>query len=232
MKVEVPTNEVQTQTEASSVEKSNPTKKTSKEIIAYLADKFPLCFTVDGACKPLKIGIFTDLAARLEGDSTVSKTQLRVALRQYTNSWRYLKSTQAGVERVDIDGQAAGIVEEEHALHAKETLVASQQKVQAARQKRSLKAKEAAERTKKQTQAKKSPRKTQARVKKSKPTQPSIQLKGQVNPETLKLGAKVALQLGNKPVVATLTTLDKQEAQVQLDTGLTVKVALSELREI
>ena len=35
------------------------TKRTSnKDIIAYLAEKFPACFSVEGAAKPLKIGIF------------------------------------------------------------------------------------------------------------------------------------------------------------------------------
>lgn len=60
----------------------------SKEVIAYIAERFPKCFTVEGEAKPLKIGIFQDLAERLEGDDKVSKTQLRTALRQYTSSWR------------------------------------------------------------------------------------------------------------------------------------------------
>ena len=35
------------------------TKRTSsKEIIAYLAEKFPACFSTEGAAKPLKVGIF------------------------------------------------------------------------------------------------------------------------------------------------------------------------------
>ena len=31
---------------------------STKEIIAYLAEKFPACFSTDGHAKPLKIGIF------------------------------------------------------------------------------------------------------------------------------------------------------------------------------
>ena len=54
------------------------TKRTStKEIIAYLAAKFPACFSIDGPAKALKIGIFQDLAAKLTDDETVSKTRLR-----------------------------------------------------------------------------------------------------------------------------------------------------------
>ena len=38
---------------------------TSKEVIAHLVEKFPACFTLEGAVKPLKIGIFQELAAAL-----------------------------------------------------------------------------------------------------------------------------------------------------------------------
>ena len=77
-----------------------------KEVLAYLAQQFPLCFSVKGEAKPLKIGIFQDLAARLEQDSLVSKTQLRQALRVYTSSWRYLEAIQPGIARVDLEGEA------------------------------------------------------------------------------------------------------------------------------
>ncbi len=39
--------------------------KNSKEVIAYIAECFPKCFTLEGEAKPLKIGIFQDLAERL-----------------------------------------------------------------------------------------------------------------------------------------------------------------------
>lgn len=32
--------------------------KNSKEVIAYIAECFPKCFTLEGEAKPLKIGIF------------------------------------------------------------------------------------------------------------------------------------------------------------------------------
>ena len=60
--------------------------KNSKEIVAYLVEKFPACFIAEGEAKPLKIGIFQDLAARLADHERVSKTMLRSALRQYTSS--------------------------------------------------------------------------------------------------------------------------------------------------
>ena len=81
---------------------SEPEKLTkSKDVIAYLAEQFPNCFSLKGDAKPLKIGIFEDLAKRLEDDEKVSKTRLRTALRHYTNSWRYLYSIKAGEARVD-----------------------------------------------------------------------------------------------------------------------------------
>ena len=41
---------------------------SNKEIIAYLAEKFPLCFILEGEAKPLKIGLFQDLAKALQDD--------------------------------------------------------------------------------------------------------------------------------------------------------------------
>ena len=35
---------------------------TTKEIIAALSEKFPLCFSIEGQAKPLKVGIFQDIA--------------------------------------------------------------------------------------------------------------------------------------------------------------------------
>ena len=94
--------------------------KNSKEVIVYIAERFPLCFTLEGEAKPLKIGIFQDLAERLSDDEKVSKTQLRAALRQYTSSWRYLHGVKLGAERVDLDGNTCGELEAEHVEHAKQ----------------------------------------------------------------------------------------------------------------
>ena len=74
----------------------------TKDIIAYLAEKFPLCFILEGEAKPLKIGLFQDLAEALQDDERVSKTQLRQALRQYTSNWRYLHGCREGAVRVDL----------------------------------------------------------------------------------------------------------------------------------
>lgn len=102
----------------------------SKAVIAYIAEQFPNCFSVEGEAKPLKIGIFEDLAARLDGDTRVSKTQLRAALRQYTSSWRYLHGVKPGAVRVDLDGNACGELEEEHIEHARKALKKAKPRLQ------------------------------------------------------------------------------------------------------
>lgn len=104
---------------------NNKTNPSTKEVIAYLAEKFPLCFTVEGEVKPLKVGLFQDLAEALKDDEKVSKTLLRQALRNYTNAWRYLAASQANVARVGLQGEEVGRVTEEEAVHASETLAES-----------------------------------------------------------------------------------------------------------
>ncbi|WP_083228415.1 RNA chaperone ProQ, partial [Veronia pacifica] len=102
---------------------------SSKQVIAYIAERFPKCFTIEGEARPLKIGIFQDLAERLSDDPKVSKTQLRAALRQYTSSWRYLHGVKPGANRVDLDGNSCGELEQEHVDHAKKELAESKARV-------------------------------------------------------------------------------------------------------
>lgn len=100
-------------------QKTNP---STKEVIAYLAEKFPLCFSVEGEAKPLKRGIFQELAEALADDDKVSKTLLRQVLRNYTNSWRYLAASKENTARVGLQGEEADVVTAEEAVHAAETL--------------------------------------------------------------------------------------------------------------
>lgn len=100
-------------------------QKTSlpiKDAIAYLAEKFPLCFSLEGEAKPLKIGLFQDLAVALENDEKVSKTVLRQTLRAYTMSWRYLHACKEGAMRVGLQGEDAGLVDATQAAHAAQSL--------------------------------------------------------------------------------------------------------------
>ncbi len=104
-----------------------------KEIIAFLAERFPKCFTVEGEAKPLKIGIFKDLAERVAEDDVVSRTQLRQALRRYTSSWRYLKCVSKGGLRIDLDGVEGAALEEDHMSHAAQALQESKAKFEKSR---------------------------------------------------------------------------------------------------
>lgn len=86
---------------------NQPKLNSSKEVIAFLAERFPHCFSAEGEARPLKIGIFQDLVERVGGEMNLSKTQLRSALRLYTSSWRYLYGVKPGATRVDLDGTAS-----------------------------------------------------------------------------------------------------------------------------
>ncbi|NUF26512.1 ProP effector [Gilliamella bombicola] len=100
----------------------------SKEIIAYLAQQFPNCFTLEGEAKPLKIGIFQDIISRLDGCQILSKTKLRIALRSYTMSWRYLHSIKEGANRIDLDGNPNEVINQEQMDHAQQQLKESKEK--------------------------------------------------------------------------------------------------------
>ena len=109
----------------------------SKEIIIYLAQQFPNCFTIEGEAKPLKIGIFQDILSRLENSEVLSKTKLRVALRGYTMGWRYLYSIKEGTHRVDLDGNPTEVITKEQVEHAQQQLKESKEQAkERAKQKR------------------------------------------------------------------------------------------------
>ncbi len=198
----------------------------TKEVIAYLAEKFPKCFSVEGNAQPLKIGIFDDLAQRLTDDEAVSKTRLRTALRHYTNSWRYLRSVKAGAQRVDLDGQDAGLIEQQHQEHAEQTLTESKAAAakRAAEKKRDAApaADATARKARAQRPAKAKP-KTAKPAAKAKPAQPKQQLEA-VEAQELNVGQDVLVKAGKAPIAGQITEIDRGEIHVQLRNGLTVKV--------
>ena len=53
---------------------NQPKLNSSKEVIAFLAERFPHCFSAEGEARPLKIGIFQDLVDRVAGEMNLSKT--------------------------------------------------------------------------------------------------------------------------------------------------------------
>lgn len=209
----------------------------TKEVIAYLAEKFPECFSLEGDAKPLKIGIFEELAERLANDETVSKTRIRTALRHYTNSWRYLRAVKVGAVRVDLDGAEAGMIEEDHQQHAEQALAESKAAAaeRAATKRKAEQAanKQAAANDKPKSNAAaarkaraKSPAKRSAQSGQAKAAKPVAQLKA-VKHEQLQVGQQVQVKAGKLPVAGQITEIDRDDIHVQLQNGLTVKVKVS-----
>ncbi|UCP16712.1 RNA chaperone ProQ [Aeromonas media] len=204
--------------------------KNSKEIVAYLVEEFPACFIAEGEAKPLKIGIFQDLAARLADDERVSKTMLRSALRQYTSSWRYLHGLKAGQARVDLDGNPGELLTEEHIEHAKQALKESKERVFASRR-TNTKEKE----DKPKQPRRNAPRKADApRSDKPKTAAPKAAPVAdaplvKVDAATLKVDQGVRVVLGKSPVPATIKEVTKDDVQVQLQTGMMLRVKFEHL---
>lgn len=196
--------------------------KAPQEVIAYLSELFPKCFSIKGEAKPLKIGIFQDIAQRIDDDEKLSRTVLRSALRKYTSSWRYLASIKEGVHRVDIDGNEAGVIEAEHAEHAAESLAQSKQKVAERRkQQRQADAKKAPQSRKKNAKANVKVKSSQAGRKPIAKPAPKIEKRDPSVP--LEAGMKVNVLMGNSPVSCILKEVNGNDVVVETTSGLTIK---------
>ena len=204
--------------------------KNSKEIVAYLVEKFPACFIAEGEAKPLKIGIFQDLAARLADDERVSKTMLRSALRQYTSSWRYLHGLKAGQARVDLDGNPGELLTEEHIEHAKQALKESKERVFASRR-TNTKEKEDKPKQPRRNAPRKAdaPRSDKPKTAATKAAPVADAPLVKVDAATLKVDQGVRVVLGKSPVPATIKEVTKDDVQVQLQTGMMLRVKFEHL---
>ena len=220
--------------------------KDVKQVLAQLSEKFPLCFNLTGEAKPLKIGIFQDLTERLTDEDGISKTQIRHALRMYTSSWRYLASVKLGVARVDLDGQAGELIDEQQAQHAAQTL--EQSKAKAAESRKARQAEERAKQREQQKEQRKTAGGDKAGYKKAaaKPkakgaqserpehkakaveSKPEIELLA-VDFASLQVGAAVQLKVGQRPVPATVVEISKNDVVVQLNSGMVIKTTSDKL---
>ncbi|MBL4764562.1 MAG: RNA chaperone ProQ [Colwellia sp.] len=218
---------------------------STKDIITYLTEKFPECFSVKGQVKPLKVGIFQDLADKLTDDETVSKTRLRQALRHYTSSWRYLKAIKLGTFRVDIDGKDVAKIDEDQANYASKTLKESQEKFSnnsAANKKpadngtkkpyKGHKPKGSVTNTSTTTPAE--AKRDSAKYKSLKATKRKVVKKElpplkPVESATITVGCKVKVQLGNSPMNATITEIAGKDISVQLDSGMIIKTQMQNI---
>ena len=205
----------------------------SKEVLAFLAESFPQCFSLQGEAKPLKIGIFQDLAERLESEERVSKTLLRSSLRHYTNSWRYLQSVKEGEQRVDLDGNGVAVIELDHAEHAKKQLDESRAVVAEKRKEQQAKKPPAKKSYKNKEVPKfKSAEKTVNKEQSVKKAEPAVKLPPpeKLSAEHLVVGTNVTVKIGKTPMPASITDVNKDGVHVQLDTGMVVKVQVDNLR--
>lgn len=223
-----------------------------KETLAFLSEKYPNCFFVEGKVKPLKIGIFQDLAKDLESNATISNRVLRLCLRHYTSSWRYLESVKEGAARIDLTGEEGDLVEKEHAEHAASQLKESKQKAKLRRAEnaKSKSSKQSAEDDKSnfkraqiprgktsnthQGKAKTSPSKdkTGNNTKRQHSKQSSFELNSVLTSSELIVGNKALVKLGSAPVTVTIADIDKDGVFVQLESGMSVKVKSSQLYQM
>ncbi|NDV91280.1 RNA chaperone ProQ [Alteromonas sp. 345S023] len=213
----------------------SPQKFTnSKEVIAFLAETFPKCFSTEGEARPLKIGIFQDLAERLDKEERVSKTLLRSTLRHYTNSWRYLYSIKEGAHRVNLDGEEGEAIEKDHAEHAQKQLEES--KAKAAEKRKAKQAQQPRAKEKRQFSRPKGEKSAtlgstdNKQGTKPKNSRPNKTPPAKLTDDDLQQGTKVTVKLGKTPMPAVITEVAKDGIHVQLDTGMVVKVNTDALR--
>ncbi|WP_323835541.1 RNA chaperone ProQ [Photorhabdus africana] len=232
---------------------NQPKLNSSKEIIAFLAERFPLCFVAEGEARPLKIGIFQDIVERIQDEECLSKTQLRSALRLYTSSWRYLYGVKEGAQRVDLDGNSCGELEAEHIEHALQQLTEAKARVQAQRAEQRAKKREAenaaageknerpiakkpaprrrannTEGEKRQQQPRQQKRPQQAHKPVAKPVQPApIQI---IDVSSLKIGQEIKVRVGKSSVDASVLEVAKDGVRVQLPSGLAMIVRAEHLQ--
>ncbi|ADW74453.1 MULTISPECIES: RNA chaperone ProQ [Rahnella] len=226
---------------------NQPKLNSSKEVIAFLAERFPLCFTAEGEARPLKIGIFADLVARVQGEENLSKTQLRSALRLYTSSWRYLYGVKVGAERVDLDGNSCGVLEEQHVEHARKQLEEAKARVQAQRAEQQAKRREAGEtaepRRPRPAAKKPAPRRENAPAavagqENRKPRTPRPPREEKREPRhvpvtdisKLQIGQEIKVRAGQSAMDATVLEIAKDGVRVQLSSGLAMIVRAEHLQ--
>lgn len=197
-------------------------KTDLNKIIEFLAEKFPASFSVKGEAKALKIGIFNDIAAQLTEQDPVSKTQVRHALRRYTNSWRYLEAVVKGGQRVDLEGNDVEALTSEHVQHAEQQLAESKAKFQ--EKKKAAKAKDKKTYKKPANKLGNPPKRKPKSESKGTNPKPKVQ-KELVANEDFSEGTKVLVKFGSAPVSATILETSKDEVSVQLASGMTIKVS-------
>jgi ProP effector len=205
-----------------------PTNKLKdiNEVLNYLYAEFPDCFKQKEGIKPLKVGIFKDIADRIEGDERISKTQVRQALRKYTSNWRYLEAVSKHEFRIGLDGSNAEKVEQEHIDHAKNALEQSKAKLAKKRKSAPRNSSEKKPFQKKSASVGKSTA-GDTKINATKPNKSKpVRRNGKIEPlpaANIKTNQEVKVKLGQALVKGTITEVNKDEIHVVLVTGMQVK---------
>lgn len=202
---------------------------SSKEIIIYLSNLFPHCFTMSGEAKPLKIGIFQDLVERLADNDKLSKTKLRAALRSYTVSWRYLHCIKEGAYRVDLDGNNGDVITASQAEYAQNQLKESKEKVKAARKVNEKAKPKHKNFTQVKSKSKVNEQNTVKKVSSGKNSASSKPLVASIDIAQLKVNDNVKVLLGSKPVTATISSIEKSNIKVKVASGMELTVTIDRI---
>lgn len=88
-----------------------------RSVLTWLSTTFPKAFNVEGAIRPLKVGILEDILAYAEqhGGLPFSKTKLIKALVVFTRRMEYLTCVKMRDTRIDLNGEEVEPVSEEAA---------------------------------------------------------------------------------------------------------------------
>ncbi len=88
-----------------------------RNVLTWLSTTFPKAFNVEGAIRPLKVGILEDILAYAEqhGGLPFSKTKLVKALVVFTRRMEYLTCVKMRDTRIDLNGEEVEPVSEEAA---------------------------------------------------------------------------------------------------------------------
>lgn len=206
---------------------AQPELKSSKDIIVYLANQFPNCFTIEGDAKPLKVGIFQDLVEKLSNNEQFSKTKLRMALRSYTVSWRYLHCLKEGASRVDLDGNCGDVITAAQAEHAQIQLKESKERAK-------VNKKVVVNRDKPNRQVGEKPK--TASKSKNIATKPPVKKTEKISKQLpkvditkLNINDVVKVILGSKPVSATISSIEKNNVKVKISSGMELTVSIDRI---
>ncbi len=112
-------------------------REAVRQVLTWLSKTFPKAFDVDGAIRPLKVGILQDILdyAEQNGGLPFAKTKLRKAMVVFTRRMEYLTCVKMRDSRIDLNGEETAPVSEEAAKIAVDSIKKNIEKTIRARRK-------------------------------------------------------------------------------------------------